>query len=82
MLARGSLESPAIRLQKRLSGTENGATLARVSDAKPIPEQREMQSSPAEVIQVCPNCSARLVDRSCKLVCPRCGYFLSCSDFY
>jgi hypothetical protein len=32
--------------------------------------------------QFCPNCSARLTEKSCKLECPQCGYFLSCSDFY
>lgn len=30
---------------------------------------------------VCPTCSAVLVERKCKLICPRCGYYLSCSDF-
>ena len=28
----------------------------------------------------CPNCSASLVGHSCKLRCPRCNYFESCSD--
>jgi ribosomal protein S27AE len=32
--------------------------------------------------QFCPNCSTRLIDHRCKLKCPKCGYFLSCSDFY
>lgn len=30
----------------------------------------------------CPRCSARLAARSCKLICPDCGYYMSCSDFY
>jgi hypothetical protein len=49
------------------------------------PEQISNAESPreaTEVIQVCPNCSAELMDKSCKLVCPVCGFFLSCSDFY
>ena len=35
-----------------------------------------------EVMRVCPNCSAELQEVRCKLSCPRCGFFLSCSDYY
>ncbi|QXD15982.1 hypothetical protein GQ464_003260 [Rhodocaloribacter litoris] len=29
----------------------------------------------------CPNCGARLHNQGCKYRCPRCHYFMSCSDF-
>jgi hypothetical protein len=36
---------------------------------------------PGLVILTCANCGAAMDERKCKLVC-RCGYFLSCSDYY
>jgi len=33
-------------------------------------------------LEYCPNCSSKLTGRQCKLACLRCGYFLSCSDYY
>ena len=36
---------------------------------------------PGLVILTCAICGATMDDRKCKLVC-RCGYFLSCSDYY
>ena len=36
------------------------------------------------VIRTCPVCSKELEERKCKLICtdPRCGYYMSCADFY
>jgi len=36
---------------------------------------------PAAVLLTCANCGAQMLERKCKLIC-RCGYFLSCSDYY
>jgi hypothetical protein len=36
---------------------------------------------PGDLVTTCTNCGARMEERKCKLVC-RCGYFLSCSDYY
>jgi Zn finger protein HypA/HybF involved in hydrogenase expression len=33
-------------------------------------------------LRFCPNCSAELQEIRCKLNCPQCGFYLSCSDFY
>ena len=36
---------------------------------------------PGELVRTCANCGAPMDERMCKLIC-RCGYFLSCSDYY
>jgi hypothetical protein len=36
---------------------------------------------PGTVVLTCANCGAEMDQRKCKLIC-RCGYFLSCSDYY
>lgn len=47
------------------------------------PYSRRATGPDAEaVVRTCPNCSARLVENRCKLLCPRCHYYMSCSDYY
>ncbi len=40
------------------------------------------QGSDLEAIErTCPNCGKDMDEDRCKLKCPKCGYFKSCSDF-
>ena len=48
-------------------------------DAATVPSAAD--TDPATVILTCANCGAPMDERKCKLIC-RCGYFLSCSDYY
>lgn len=47
-----------------------------MSEPEPAPEQAQ-----ENIHLVCPNCDGPMLDRGCKLQCPRCGYFMGCSDF-
>ncbi|HJT88179.1 MAG TPA: hypothetical protein VJ732_09995 [Bryobacteraceae bacterium] len=35
-----------------------------------------------EPMLYCPVCSTRLAQRKCKLFCEKCGYYMSCADYY
>lgn len=49
-------------------------------DTRPAPQEPAIQAS--EPMLYCPVCSLRLNERKCKLVCERCGYYMSCADYY
>lgn len=53
----------------------------RTSDSRPNPHP---QPDYNRVMRTCPVCSKELEERKCKLICtdPRCGYYMSCADFY
>jgi hypothetical protein len=46
-----------------------------------LPEGPGPDIDPAAILLTCANCGAPMDERKCKLIC-RCGYFLSCSDYY
>lgn len=50
-------------------------------DDDPPDDPRSASVDPGTVILTCANCGAAMDERKCKLIC-RCGYFLSCSDYY
>jgi len=58
----------AVNLREGESGSQTGAG--------------SIKREPEVASEFCPGCSARLAQRSCKLICPACGYYMSCSDFY
>lgn len=49
---------------------------------KDTPHEPEHESSMDEPQLYCPRCNARLARHKCKLVCDRCGYYMSCADYY
>jgi hypothetical protein len=53
----------------------------RFVDADVIDEPPLAAVDPGVVVLTCANCGAQMDERKCKLIC-RCGYFLSCSDYY
>ena len=66
-----------VHLPDRLPAAPIGTPLRLIelesSDVEP--------EDPGDLMLTCANCGARMDDRKCKLIC-RCGYFLSCSDYY
>jgi hypothetical protein len=50
------------------------------SDACPL-ETTDASEAIAEHWRWCPQCGHELHNEKCKLRCPRCHYFMSCSDF-
>ena len=49
--------------------------------AAKLPEMGDIDAEKGRPWDYCPNCGHHLENRGCKYRCPRCHYFMSCSDF-
>ena len=61
-----------------------GVELAKTAAGTAAPAERDCPVGTAnmDASWYCPVCSQRLESRRCKLICPVCGYYMSCSDYY
>jgi len=55
---------------------------AATSESDPRADASSKSASEREPMLYCPVCSLRLAEHKCKLYCERCGYYMSCADYY
>lgn len=55
---------------------------AAAGQESPRASLSKVSASDREPMLYCPVCSLRLAERKCKLYCERCGYYMSCADYY
>jgi len=51
------------------------------TESCPLSDSAEQGEKSGEHWRWCPQCGHELHNEKCKLRCPRCHYFMSCSDF-
>lgn len=51
------------------------------SASNDVPSEEVNETKAGNYWDYCPNCGSRLHNRGCKYRCPKCHYFMSCSDF-
>jgi len=73
------------RVGQASSPPVDGASLPRGSRGKmpsaPADRMSARHDAIVEYWRWCPRCGHELHNEKCKLHCPRCHYFMSCSDF-
>ena len=57
---------------------------AQPRETQPHKEASVAEPAPdaSEPMLYCPACNNKLSQHKCKLMCDRCGYYMSCADYY
>lgn len=53
----------------------------KTAEACPLTNESPGEKMEGEHWRWCPRCGTELHNEKCKLRCPKCHYFMSCSDF-
>jgi hypothetical protein len=70
---------PAVEQAVKQSGPPPRPERANAGSAPSLLPSSELRGEDAS--RYCPVCSQRLESRRCKLICNRCGYYMSCADY-
>jgi hypothetical protein len=64
------------------NSNKNKPALEPAADACPLEANTDSsENASGEHWRYCLRCGHELINEKCKLRCPRCHYFMSCSDF-
>jgi hypothetical protein len=68
--------------KQELAPVQREAVEVSTQEASPANVEGTVGIPGEDASRYCPVCSKRLESRRCKLICPVCGYYMSCADYY
>lgn len=71
-----------VAAKQELAPVQRERAEASVEGASPAKVEETVGVAGEDPSRYCLVCSQRLESRRCKLICPVCGYYMSCADYY